>query len=211
MEVNMGYAVQHECSCMATRRSVWLIEKSGLGDQIEACTFENYNATEQWQAYIKTMAFDFIKQNGRWFFIGGQVGCGKTHICTAITGELIKLGKSSVYMLWMDEVIKIKAVKMDEVEYNKIISKYKVAPVLYIDDFFKTERGKNPTTSDINIAFEILNHRYNNKDLITIISSERSCDDILEIDEAIGSRIYQKCGEFKISIAQDKKKNFRFR
>ena len=40
-------------------------------------------------------------------------------------------------------------------------------------------------------AFEILNYRYNNKKLITIISTEQSIDNIIEFDEALGSRIYE--------------------
>lgn len=198
-----------ECPCMATRQSIWLVERSGLKDQLDKCTFDNYNAKSDWQKYIKVKATEFLKETEKWFFIGGQVGCGKTHICTSITGELIKAGKSSVYMLWIDEVTKLKAIKMDDVGYNQAVNRFKGAKVLYIDDFFKTERGKRPTTADINIAFEILNYRYNNKDLVTIISSENTCDDILDIDEATGSRIYQKCGEYKISVGQDKKKNYR--
>jgi DNA replication protein DnaC len=83
--------------------------------------------------------------------------------------------------------------------------------VLYIDDFFKTESGKLPTTAEINIAFEILNFRYNNPDLVTIISSEKGMSELLEIDEATGSRIFERSKDYSISIAKDKNKNYRLK
>ena len=88
---------------------------------------------------------------------------------------------------------------------------FKTKKVLYIDDLFKSERGKSPTTSDINIAFEILNARYNNPDLITILSSEKILKEILGIDEAIGSRIFQRVGSYIPELNKNPKMNMRLR
>ena len=79
---------------------------------------------------------------------------------------------------------------------------WKTVEVLYIDDLFKTEQGRNPTTADVNIAFEILNYRYRNPELITIISSERTIQDIVKIDEAVGSRIFEKSRNCCINISE---------
>ena len=68
-----------------------------------------------------------------------------------------------------------------------------------------------PTSADIMIAFEILNYRYMNQDLITIISTEKSVDEILEIDEAIGSRLYQRSKKYCIKLPSDKSKNYRMK
>ena len=87
----------------------------------------------------------------------------------------------------------------------------KEVKVLYIDDLFKTERGKSPTQSDIQITFEIINTRYNNKNTITLFSCEKLIQDLLEIDEAIGSRIYQMAKHYTIEIREDKRKNIRLR
>jgi len=112
-------------------------------------------------------------------------------------------------MLWRDEVVRLKSLIMNKEEYFKAINPLKISKVLYIDDFFKTEKGKEPTTSEINIAFEILNYRYINNDLITIISSEKSIDDLLYIDEATGSRIYERTKKYCTYVKQDRKKNYR--
>lgn len=53
------------------------------------------------------------------------------------------------------------------------------------------QNGKT-TESDINIMFEIINHRYLNSQAI-IVSSELTQDRLLEFDEAVGSRIIEMC------------------
>ena len=69
--------------------------------------------------------------------------------------------------------------------YSRLLTPFKTVPVLYIDDLFKTEAGKLPTTADVNIAFEIINHRYINPDYITVISTEKTMDELIAIDEAV--------------------------
>ena len=200
------------CECYSKRESIKRIKKSGLETLMQEYTFDKYEETEQWQKAIKEKAKAFLDDNyKKWFYIGGQVGCGKTFICTAITGELINRGKQAVYMLWRDEVVGLKANVNDFPEYDKRMSELKNAEVLYIDDFFKTEKGKEPTPADVNVAFELLNYRYNNHDLITIISSERLVDELMQIDEAVGCRIYQRAKDYNLSIKPDMNKNMRLR
>ena len=205
-----GYEYFHDCECMTVRRSIARIERSGLKNALEKCTFENYEVTEQFQQYIKAKASDYLSDFRNWFYIGGQVGCGKTHICTAIVGELLNQGKAARYMQWRDDVVRIKS-NANTDDYSKLIEPFKCAEVLYIDDLFKTEKDKTPTTADINIAFEILNHRYINQNLITIISSEKTIEEIINIDEAVGSRIYEMSKKYCICIKPDRNKNYRLR
>lgn len=211
-ELINGNDTMRDCKCMQVRHSLDRIERSGLKHLMADYIFDNYKAIEPWQAQAKDMAIAFTSDyENKWFFAGGQVGCGKTHLCTAIVGHFLKMGKSAKYMLWRDEVVPLKALVTDDEAYVSTINKLKRVGVLYIDDFFKTERGKNPSTADINIAFELLNYRYNNSDLITIISSEMLIDDIIDIDEAVGSRIYQKTKDYCLVINYDRAKNYRLR
>lgn len=207
-----GDEVIRECKCMSIRNSLRRIEKSGVSDLLKEYTFDNYVVSEKWQDYIKEMAMKYVNDNKKkWLYIGGQVGCGKTHLCTAIVGELLKKGKSAIYMPWKDDIVPLKAMVMDDEKYVKTISPLKKIDVLYIDDLFKTEKGKPPTTADINVAFEILNYRYNNPKLITLISSERLMSDIIDIDEAVGSRIYQRTKDYCLNIGYDRSKNYRLK
>lgn len=95
-------------------------------------------------------------------------------------------------MLWRDVSVRAKAAVNDEDAYRKIVEPLKRVRVLYIDDLFKTGKGQQPTTGDVNLAFEILNARYNDSSKITLLSSELTVDQILAIDEAVGSRIYER-------------------
>ena len=48
-------------------------------------------------------------------------------------------------------------------------------------------------------------------EIITIISTEKNVDDLIEIDEAIGSRIYQMSKKYCVQLSKDKEKNMRLR
>ena len=87
------------------------------------------------------------------------------------------------------------------------MSELKSVPVLYIDDLFKG--AETPTQGDLNIAFELLNHRYNNDSLYTIISTEKLLDDLIRIDEAIGSRIAERSKGHRIQLKPDPSRNWR--
>lgn len=176
-------------------------------------TFDNFEATQPFQKTMVKIAKSFIEngyKDGKWLFSGGQVGCGKTHICTAIVNELIKQGVACKYMTWRDDSIKLKA-NINDYDFDSLILPYKEAKVLYIDDFFKTQAGQYPTQADVNLAFMIINYRYNNNDLVTIISSELYLADIMDIDEATGSRIVERTRNFRIEVARDKSRNYRLK
>jgi DNA replication protein DnaC len=203
-----------DCKCVETRNSIMRMKRSGLKDIIKDYTFDKFEDTENWQKAIKQAAMAYAKEPEGWFFLGGQSGSGKTHLCTAICREFLLAGKRVRYMLWRDDVVKIKGAVTDSEEYSKVINQYKTADILYIDDLFKTGKDKDntvqkPTGADINVAFEIINYRYNNPELLTIISSELSEDELLDIDEAIGGRIYERAKSFTIGKSRDR--NYRIK
>ena len=199
--IREGSIFCRECECSAIRRSMRQIERSGLKSALESCTFDNYKTLEAWQVKAKQTAQEYITDcDGKWFIASGEVGSGKTHLCTAICGELLKACVEVRYMLWRDETVRLKASVNDSTEYGRLIDPLKTVKALYIDDFMKTERGVRPTTADINLAFEILNSRYANKKLITIISTEKSPEDLLDIDEAVGSRIFERSRGYCVRI-----------
>lgn len=203
-----------ECKCQETRRSIKRMKQSGLKNIIRDYTLDKFEATEPWQKTIKEAAVAFAKDPHGWFFIGGQSGAGKTHICTAICREFLLGGRAVSYMLWRDDVVKLKSVANDHEQYGKLIDRYKKTEVLYVDDLFKTGKGpdgdrQRPTGADVNVAFELFNYRYNNPELLTIISSECTADDLLQIDEAVGGRIFERAQVF--NLAPDPKRNYRLK
>ena len=200
------------CKCTIIRKNIRKIKKSGLSSLFNEYTLCKYIVTEKWQENIKNKAKEYLENySGKWFYIGGQTSCGKTHICTAMVIEFINQGKDATYMLWVDKSNELKANKNNYEVYDKLMQDIKDVSVLYIDDFFKNEKDTPPTSADIKLAYEILNYRYNNPELITIISSEYLLKDLLKIDEAVGSRIYQRSKDYQFNIAPDIKKNYRLR
>lgn len=178
---------------MEIRRSLWRVQNSGLENLMKRYTFDNWQEINGWQTELLNKAKAYAESPDGWFVVCGKSGTGKTHICTAVCGKLMFSGWDVRYMLWRDEGTKIKAAVKDQEEYRRLLDPLKTVKVLYIDDLFKTGKGADPTTADVNLAFEILNYRYNNAGLLTVISSEMPIEDILEVDEAVGSRIYERC------------------
>ena len=202
-----GEVVSVECECMKIRRSMEYLRKSGLADMVGRYTFAAWKVKEPWQNDVLTTAKRFADKPQGWLFLAGRSGTGKTHICTAVCDALMKKGMATRYMLWRDFAVSAKSAVNDDEAYSELVDPYKKCKVLYIDDFFKTGKGSEPTVGDVNLAFELLNSRYNAEGKITILSSEMTIKDILEVDEAIGSRIWQRARGNYIDLS--KKANYR--
>ena len=182
------------CECRALREAEDILKKSGIGKEFRNKRFDNFDFSRSMatmEGYKKAMDYEneFLDiENNRCnsvMFLG-QVGSGKTHLSMAICNELMDRGISVVYMGYRDAITGIKQNMMDSVYYNKMMNRYKSARVLFIDDLFK---GKI-TDSDVNIMFELINHRYFNN-LPIIISSECGVGRLLDIDEALCSRLVE--------------------
>ncbi len=197
-----GDIIAKECSCMIRRRAEARMIRSGLGDLLEKCTFETYEATDKPQKNALSLAKDFLekKESCPWFFVSGKPGTGKTHLCTAICKELLASGYDVRYMMWRDDSRRMKAYANDGPQYDSIVNPVKRVQVLYIDDFFKSGK-KDITTPDITLAFDIINERYNHSDSITIISTEFSIRELILLDNALGSRIYEKSKDFSLDFS----------
>ena len=210
------------CECQKIRKSLHQIQKSGLNNMLRKYRLDNYDTKETWQRIIREEAFDYIDyitdinqvEKGKpWYFIGGASGAGKTHICTAICAELLQKGIPVRYMLWRDDSMKLKGFVMEPEIYSKTINELKNITVLYVDDLFKIGHMNvnQPSSADVNLAFEILNYRYNNPELITIISSEYEIRDLQSIDAAIAGRIYERANPYIYNIQVAPGKNYRLK
>lgn len=188
-----------DCDCMAKRKSIMYIKESGLGKLLDH-RIGNYEATNDWQKYVKDIAMEYVKNNKtEWFTFLGHSGIGKTMICSAIANNFVRnLCMETKYIVWNDFADKIR--DFDNQDFTLI----KNCKVLYIDDLFK---GKM-TEWQRELAFKLINYRYNNN-LTTIISSEMALDDLREVDEAIASRIYQASGKYFIEVRNGE--NYRFK
>ena len=207
------------CKCQRIRAAFKRLERSGLKNAVKTLSFDTYQTMESWQRTLKETVMRFCKdEESNWLFIGGQSGAGKSHLCTAVAINYIRQGYECHYMQWLNDAPRLKACVNDSMEYEKLIKPLKESPVLYIDDMFKNGKDRQdnnepPTPADVRIAFEILNYRYNRQDLITIISSERTLAELINIDEAIAGRIAEKSKNqgYCLNLKRDRAKNYRLR
>lgn len=204
------------CKCEDVRRSIRNMKRSGLEKVIKDYTFDKYEVTTEWQRELKKVAMEYVRNNvDNWFFIGGNPGSGKTHLCTAICRDFLATGHVVHYMLWKEVSTKLKSLVNDTEKYAMEIKALKKVEILYIDDFFKPTKDREgnilpPTSADVALAFEILDYR-KNEGLKTIISSERYITEIINIDEALGSRIIEMSGKYYNNIKRGTEKNYRMR
>ena len=187
---------------------------------MERQTFNSFVVTNPTQGEIKATAERYVKAlldpsirtNPRrpWLFIGGNPGSGKTHICTAVCGEILKHNIGVKYMQWLEEARRLKSGINDD-DFEDTVSEYVNVSLLYIDDLLKQKYTPNPvfTDADIKVAFTILNARYLlNKP--TIISSEWDLlEHLLPADEGVFSRVYERSKGYTVSIARTPGNNYR--
>lgn len=200
-----------ECECKALRDCEDILRKSGVSEAFRQKRFDNFNfgrdsATMNAYKIATGYALDFkdrekARDNSIMFI--GQVGSGKTHLSLSIANELMDRGIGVLYMGYREVVTGIKQNMMDEVYYNRVMGRYKNCRVLLIDDLFKGGISK----SDVNIVFELLNFRYFNN-LPVIVSSELGVKELMEVDEAIGSRLFEMCGGCLVEM-KGKRLNYR--
>lgn len=216
--IDVGNNTVRRCQCFKAREAERLFEASGLTDVIGQQTFESFKAETPIQQKMKQTAKKYLetllteKDNPRkpWLYMGGNPGCGKTHICTAVCGSLLKHNIGVRYMQWLDEARRLKAY-VNEPDFEDEVEDYTNVSVLYIDDLLKQKYMETPsfTEADIKIAFTILNARYLiNKP--TIISTEWDLlDQLLPADEGVFSRVYERCKGFTLNIERNPANNYR--
>lgn len=209
--VRDGQEFAQMCKCERMKRNMKRIERSGLSALVERYSFENFEAQKDFQVHLKKAAQDYVENfTGREnFFIAGQSGCGKTHICTAISYELMKKGHELAYFRWRNEGAKAKRLTSDDEKYSGFMDRFKECQILYIDDFWKIKDLADLRDGDYNLAFELLDYRYGAKKA-TIISTEWYLSEIAGVDQAIAGRIKEGLhSQNTFAIARDISKNMR--
>ena len=196
-----------ECECRSIRIAEDKLKASGVSEEFRKMRFENFDYSKSKETML---AYSIAKSYSKKFeelrvarqnsiIFCGQVGSGKTHLAMSIGNVLLDSGVGVIYMPYRSIITNLKQSITDEENYQREINIYKNAQVLMIDDLFK---GRI-TESDVNIIYEILDYRYF-KNLPIIEKKEKSIGDLLEIDEAIGSRLYEMSKNYLAEMVGDK-------
>ena len=210
-EIQDGYEVARPCKCLPKRQSIEKMERSGLSQAFKQKTINSFIDGKEWQkmAKFKVLKYinDFLKKGSNaGLILSGQPGSGKTHLGIAAMLELIDNNIGCVYREYLTMVTNLKQVGMNEEEYIREMEKYINPPVLFLDDFLKGE----VTSADLKHIYKVINTRYL-KGKPIIISTEKSIKEILEFDEAIGSRLIEQAKGNIIEFPRDFSNNYRLK
>jgi len=191
-----------------------LIKASHITEEFQQKTFTNFD-TKNVHSQIKKahqVAVKYVKEFDQHketrhnsIMLLGRVGAGKTHLLMAIANNLLANGTEVLYFPWVEGINEIKD-DFDRLEERT--KRLRECEVLYLDDIFKGR--EEPTAFQLEQLFGIINYRYLNKKPI-MISSEKTIAELCEIDEGIGSRIFEMCRDYRVNITGDMKLNYRLR
>lgn len=207
-----------ECECMKKRKLYKRFQECGISrEQLQNYTFANYRITSEWQKALMDKMKDYcmnLDKSKSWLYLGGNTGSGKTHLCTALFQRLINNGMTGRYMIWNSEISQLVMLKRsfyaeNQDKYVDRIEELINCDVLYIDDFMQRDISIDDS---LNIAYEIINTRYNDPNKITIISSELLRNDLEQLIGSVFGRIYQRTdsGKYFINIIGNDK-NYRLK
>lgn len=198
------------CECMKIRNSVRCMNESGLGGMLERCTFDAYETPQEWQAHAKRRVMSYLGQDsGRWLYVAGQSGCGKTHLCTAVCRALMEQGHAVRYYLWRDLCRELTSMQYRYEDYHRRMQELTSAEILYLDDFLKN-LDKNALGRELSTAYDLIQARYT-AGRRTLISSELFLTEVSALDAATGGRIAESARGFIVQMNRGDGRNYRFR
>lgn len=191
-----------------------LLAASRITPALTEKTFANFHLDDRPRG-VRLMAgcaIDYLKNfpamrvsNQNWLVLLGQPGCGKTHLAMAVANALIAAGDPVLYFPHVEGIGEFKEfLRTGDGKFHTKLRALKEVPVLVWDDLWKYIRP-----FDIEFAFEVLNYRYLNL-LPTIISSEKSPESLLAVDQATGSRILER-GKGHTAVVEGAGANFRLK
>ena len=207
-----GAEVAVRCECQAKRLSMLRLKRSGISEELQKKGFNDFDcrgmevlktAKNKAKGYYQNFLLSEGDRHNS-IILCGQPGAGKTHLGMAICNNLLNVcGVEIAYMAYRNAMTAIKQTVTDKDGYYKAIGTYCNARLLYIDDLLKGRQ----TEADLNILYELVNYRYMHKKPM-VISTEKTPEELVGVDEAIGSRIMEMCRRYTV-VLQGKELNYR--
>lgn len=194
------------CDCAVRKRVKRLMKSSHITPEFQAYTFDGFVTANRPACVVNAHRsavyyaghFPDIRDRRRnsMAFLGPP-GSGKTRLMIAACNELIAHGVSVHYFPWVEGSNDLRDAVKGGDSVQELLGAMKAAELLFVDDLFKG-RDK-PTPFQLECLFDVINHRYLNHGPI-FVSSERDIDSMCDVDEGLGSRIYEMCRDFLVPM-----------
>ncbi|MEW6142094.1 MAG: ATP-binding protein [Chloroflexota bacterium] len=136
------------------------------------------------QAY--RLAMNFAESPQGWLVLQGESGSGKTHLAAAIANYQLEAGRSVLFIPVSDLLDRFRAAFSPEskVSYDELFDRVKQSPLLILDGL----EGQSTTSWAQEKLYQLLNYRYNAQ-LPTVITTRLTMQDMVDMDDRIGSRM----------------------
>nr|WP_309099209.1 ATP-binding protein [Fredinandcohnia onubensis] len=208
------------CDCVVTRKLEKLMKSSQITEEFRKLGFQNFRREGKPQIIVDAYecALEYFREfktisgdRKNSIALLGQPGAGKTHLLMAISNNL--LNKYQIPVQYFPYVEGMDDLRDDFDLLEQKLNRMKKVNVLFIDDLFKpvnvqTKMGplKKPQASEWELKqmYAVINYRYLNH-LPILVSCELTIDELVEVDEALGTRIFQMCEDFIVVLKGDRK------
>jgi DNA replication protein DnaC len=214
-----GYKQSEKCQCRLAQEAERRIRNSGLSLVLDGWTFDKFKTEQPYQVAMKETAMRYTQAvldgESPWLFLGGQVGSGKSHLCTAVCGELLRIRYPVRYMRWVTDSGQLKGTVNDREAFSDAMDRWKDARILYVDDLFKAGHRPGdkprPTDADIRIAFELFDYRYAERKPTIITSEWMLTTELMGIDQGTFSRMFEMAKGYLVEVTPGTGKNWRIK
>jgi DNA replication protein DnaC len=189
--------VARQCKCVETRRIQRIFRHSEISSEFQKIRLYTY-LTEGKHPLVKRAKHcaehyldsfhEIRKQKNNFLVFLGDSGAGKTHLICSVANVLMENQTTCLYFPYVEG---FKKLKRDLNSLEEKVHLMRTVDVLLLDDLFKKKKGKGPTDFEFDVMFDVINDRYL-AHRPTLISSELDRDGLIDIDEALASRIIER-------------------